>query len=198
MYCSTTAEQLLDAQGVMRITITARQAMTPIYGTVLQHLMGILAEISKNPSNPKFNHYTFESISALVRFVVAGTPATLEDFEAALFPPFQFILAQDVSEFSPFVFQILSQLLELHTGDLPESYKPLLSPLLEASLWTNRGNIPALVRLLRAFLEKGSKVIVANGQLDKIKDIVRFLISMKANDPHGCEFVEALFLYVPT
>ena len=182
----------------MRVIITARQAMTPIYGTVLQHLMSITGEISKNPSNPKFNHYTFESISALVRYVVAGTPATLSDFENALFPPFQYILAQDVSEFSPFVFQILSQLLELHTGELPQSYQPLLPPLLEATLWTNRGNIPALVRLLRAFLEKGSKVIVSNGQLDKIKDIVRFLVSSKANDPNGCDLIEALFQHVTT
>lgn len=177
--------------------------MTPIYGTVLQHLMSITGEISKNPSNPKFNHYTFESISALVRFVVAGTPATLSEFENALFPPFQYILAQDVSEFSPFVFQILSQLLELHgtsstATELPESYKPLLAPILEATLWVNRGNIPALVRLLRAFLQKGPSVIVNSGYLDKIKDIVRFLVSSKANDPYGGELIEALFQYIPT
>lgn len=51
----------------MRVIITARQALTPIYVTVLSHLTRILGEISKNPSNPKFNHFTFESISALVR-----------------------------------------------------------------------------------------------------------------------------------
>lgn len=51
----------------MRVIITARQALTPIYVTVLSHLTRILGEISKNPSNPKFNHFTFESISALIR-----------------------------------------------------------------------------------------------------------------------------------
>lgn len=81
----------------MRVVITARQAMTPIYGIVLEHLTKIMGEISKNPSNPKFNHYTFESMSALVRFVTAGTPATLPEFENTLFPPFQYILAQDVA-----------------------------------------------------------------------------------------------------
>ena len=85
----------------MRVIITARQAMTPIHATVLQHLTNIMGEISKNPSNPKFNHYTFESMSALVRFVVAGTPSALPEFEAALFPPFQYILAQDVSGWWP-------------------------------------------------------------------------------------------------
>lgn len=50
----------------MRVVLTARQSLTS-YETVLNHLVFILGEISKNPSNPKFNHYTFESISAIVR-----------------------------------------------------------------------------------------------------------------------------------
>jgi exportin-2 (importin alpha re-exporter) len=54
---------------VMRVIITSRQALTPSYATILSHLTKIVLEISKNPSNPKFNHYTFESISALVRYV---------------------------------------------------------------------------------------------------------------------------------
>ena len=57
----------------MRVIVTARQALVPHYTTVLQHLVAILVEISKNPSNPKFNHFTFESISALVRAVASFT-----------------------------------------------------------------------------------------------------------------------------
>lgn len=66
-----------------------------------------------------------------------------------------------------------------------------------ANLWMQRGNIPALVRLTRAFLEKGTSVIVANNQLPSIRDIVRFLLPSKAYDPYGCDLVEALFQYVP-
>ncbi|KAK9897295.1 putative importin-alpha export receptor [Cystobasidium minutum MCA 4210] len=183
---------------VMRVIITARQAMTPIYGIVLEHLTKIVAEISKNPSNPKFNHYTFESMSALVRFVTAGTPATLSEFENTLFPPFQYILAQDVAEFSPFVFQILSQLLELHSDGLPEAYQALLQPILMAPLWMQRGNIPALTRLLRAVLEKGPNSIVQGNHLPAIRDITRYLLDSKANDAYGAEIVEALFQYIPT
>jgi exportin-2 (importin alpha re-exporter) len=101
------------------------------------------------------------------------------------------------AEFSPFVFQILSQLLELHTDALPEAYQALLPPILMANLWMQRGNIPALVRLLRAFLEKGTDVVVANNQLPAVRDIIRFLLPSKANDPYGCDLVEALFQYVP-
>lgn len=96
------------------------------------------------------------------------------------------------------MFQILSQLLELHTDAMPESYKGLLGPLLMGSLWTQRGNVPALVRLLRAMLAKGSSVIVENNQLGAIKDILRFLNeSGKAHDAVTCDLVEGLFENVP-
>jgi exportin-2 (importin alpha re-exporter) len=57
----------LITQGVMRVIVTARSSLIPIYGTILQRLTRILSEVSKNPSNPKFNHYLFESIAALIR-----------------------------------------------------------------------------------------------------------------------------------
>ena len=66
-----------------------------------------------------------------------------------------------------------------------------------ATLWMQKGNVPALVRLLRAILEKGSSVLIANNQLPAVKDIVRFILPSKANDPYGCELVEALFQNVP-
>ena len=54
---------------VMRLIVTAREAMLAARTPVLSHLSSILGEISKNPSNPKFSQYCFESISALVRCV---------------------------------------------------------------------------------------------------------------------------------
>jgi exportin-2 (importin alpha re-exporter) len=53
----------------MRVIATARQTLTPGYERTLQRLVAILGVISKNPSNPIFDQYIFESISALMRFV---------------------------------------------------------------------------------------------------------------------------------
>lgn len=55
--------------GAMRVIVTARQTLTPVYQQVLQRLVSILGTISKNPSNPNFDQYIFESISALMRCV---------------------------------------------------------------------------------------------------------------------------------
>lgn len=55
--------------GAMRVIVTARQTLTPVYQQVLQRLVAILGTISKNPSNPNFDQYIFESIAALMRCV---------------------------------------------------------------------------------------------------------------------------------
>jgi exportin-2 (importin alpha re-exporter) len=51
----------------MRVIVTARQTLTPTYERILTRLVAILGVISKNPSNPVFDQYIFESISALMR-----------------------------------------------------------------------------------------------------------------------------------
>lgn len=52
---------------VMRLVVTARESMVDARGPVLSNLTFILSQILKNPSNPKFSQYCFESISALIR-----------------------------------------------------------------------------------------------------------------------------------
>jgi exportin-2 (importin alpha re-exporter) len=56
-----------------------------------------MGEISKNPSNPRFNQYCFEAVSALVRFVCEASPEALPFFEKSLFGPAEIILSQDVA-----------------------------------------------------------------------------------------------------
>lgn len=71
-----------------------------------------------------------------------------------LLPPFQFVLQSDVAEFTPYVFQILAQLLESRAS-LSPAYESLFPPLLMPSNWERPANIPALVRLICAYMAKG-------------------------------------------
>lgn len=64
-----------------------------------------------------------------------------------------------VSEFIPYVFQILSLLIELHRESVPDTYMQLFPHLLTPLLWERPGNIPPLVRLLQAYIEKGARQI---------------------------------------
>jgi CAS/CSE protein, C-terminus len=52
---------------IMRVIITARQTLTPVFEAILGKLIAILGIMSRNPSNPNFAQYTFESVSALLR-----------------------------------------------------------------------------------------------------------------------------------
>ena len=53
----------------MRVIVTASQTLTPVYQQVPQRLVAFLGTISKNPSNPNFDQYIFESILELMRCV---------------------------------------------------------------------------------------------------------------------------------
>ena len=52
----------------MRVILTAKQTLTSVYEQLLQRLIAIVGAICKNPSNPNFDQYIFESISTLIRY----------------------------------------------------------------------------------------------------------------------------------
>ena len=142
---------------IMRSLSTAKDDIVQVTEIVLQKLNAALLVVAKNPRNPQYNHYMFESIAVLVKAVCSKHPEHTPAFESLLFPPFQTVLQLDVSEFTPYVFQILAQLLEYRPGDsgLGEAYTMLFTPLLTPSLWERKGNVPALTRLLQAYVTKG-------------------------------------------
>ena len=61
-------EKMALILGLMRVMTVSRDTLEPFLQVSTQHLLGILGEISKNPSNPRFNHYLFESLAALIRY----------------------------------------------------------------------------------------------------------------------------------
>ncbi|RDB24273.1 Importin alpha re-exporter [Hypsizygus marmoreus] len=179
---------------VMRVIVTARQTLTPTFASTLARLVRILDLISKNPSNPRFDQFIFESIAGLMRFVVSGNAATLQTFEDALFSPFTIILQQDIDQYIPYVFQVLAQMLSLHTPNtIPASYRSLLSFLLTPQIWQQKGSIPGLVKLLKAFLARDGDTMVKEGQVASVLAVVQQrLIPSKVNDAWGFELLQGV------
>ncbi|KAK9473666.1 Cse1-domain-containing protein [Dipodascopsis tothii] len=185
---------------VMRVLVTGKETVVPFADSVMQHLLHLLTETAKNPSNPRFSHYMFESLGAVIRFAAPTRPAGA--YDAQLFPLFLSILGQDVAEFIPYVFQLLAQLLELTEapvdGAVAESYKQLVRPLLSPQLWESRGNIPALARLLQALLARNAQAyFVDQGLVEPLLGVFQKLIASKVNDGHGLDLLEAILLHVP-
>ena len=182
-------------KATMRLISFMGDGIKPIAGVCLERLSGMVMETCKNPRNPTFSHYLFESVAALVK-AGAGDPGLIATFEQLLFPPFQHVLQQDVVEFAPYVFQLLSQMIESHPSALPASYMGIFPALLVPMLWDRSANVTPLVRLLEAYLRKAPNEVHGAGHIQGILGVFQKLVSSRAQDHHGFfilnAFVEAL------
>eukprot|EP01018_Ginkgo_biloba_P023988 Gb_25747 [translate_table: standard] len=151
----------------------------------LTGLAAILIEVCKNPKNPTFNHYLFESVAALVRRSCERDPSLIMSFEASLFPVLQTILVHDVTEFLPYALQLLAQLIEINRPPLPPSYMQIFELLLSPETWQRTANVPALVRLLQAYLQKSPQELSQEGRLSQVLGIFNKLVSSKSTDHLG-------------
>lgn len=191
---STENEYLMKA--IMRSTSMMHENLIPLVPVILKSLTEKLLLVAKNPSKPHFNHYLFETMCVTVRTTCKVNPAAVIDFEQALFPPFTEILQQDVQEFIPYVFQILSLLIELHSDSIPDTYLQLFPHLLTPLLWERPGNIPPLVRLLQAYITKGAKQIEPE-RLSGLLGIFQKLIASKQNDHEGFYLLNCMVEKMP-
>jgi len=182
---------------VMRALNVAKDDLMDVVQVVLEKLTNALAQVAKNPKNPQYNHFLFESIAVLIRSVCTKEASATTAFEQFLFPPFQTVLQMEVVEFTPYVFQLLAQILEFRPegAGLGDAYSSLFAPLLTPSLWERKGNIPALSRLLTAYLSKGPNELVPH--LLGILGVFQKLISSKANEQYAFELLRAIVMYMP-
>ncbi|GMI16271.1 hypothetical protein TrLO_g11928 [Triparma laevis f. longispina] len=171
---------------IMRALATIKADAVPVAEMVIKALTDALAVVCKNPQNPHYNHYLFESLAVLIKSVCGSNPQYVDSFEPLLFPSFNHILQADVAEFTPYVFQILAQLLEYSNGVISESYMTLFGPLLTPVIWESKGNVPGVTRLVVAYIEKGgAKLMLEGGFLMPVLGVFQKLISSKANEHYG-------------
>ena len=172
-------------KAVLRTMSTVQEKVVPYSGTLFTELAEKLALVSQNPSKPHFNHYLFESICCIIRYSCKVDPKSVEQFEEKLFPIVENVLVRDVSEFLPYIFQILSLLLELRPLPIPQLYMMVYPLLLTPALWERNGNVPALVRLLQAFIQKAPADVTKGDNLSGLLGVFQKLIASKMNDHEG-------------
>lgn len=216
-----TAENEYAMKAIMRSFSTLEEITMPFMGVALPRLTEILTTVAKNPSRPHFNHFLFETLSLAIKIVCKAQPSAVSSFEEALFPVFQGILQQDVLEFMPYVFQMLSLLLEMREeakSAIPEPYWALFPCLLSPALWDRSGNVTPLIRLLSAFIRQGSAQIVKYDKLvrrgesfrqvrfnfeifsstqNAILGVFQKMIASKANDHEGFHLIQVLLMHYP-
>lgn len=182
---------------VMRSLIRVGEDILPVTEIVLMKLNAALGRVATNPRNPQFNHYLFESIAVLVKSVCSKNSKGGEALEGILFEPFTIILQMDIAEFTPYVFQILAQLLEYRPSGsaLSPAYAGLFQPLLTPTLWEKKGNVPAVTRLLQAYICKAAVELIPH--LNPTLGVFQKLISSKATEVSAFEILNSVIIHFP-
>lgn len=186
-------------KAIMRSFSTLNEHTMPFMSAALPKLTELLTAVAKNPSKPHFNHYLFETIAVSIKIVCKIEPNAVTSFEEALFPLFQNILQNDIMEFLPYVFQILSLLMEIRQtiGSVPDPYLALFPCLLSPILWERPGNITPLIRLLCTFVKQASPQIQAQDKLMAVLGVFQKMIASKSNDHEGFYLLQNLIMYYP-
>lgn len=156
-----------------------------IASACVKELTSVLGKVCENPKTPTFNHYLFEAVAVLVRRSCERDPALISVFEKKLFPGVQVILVQDVTEFLPYAFQLLAQLVELNRPPIMQQYIQIFFILLNPDTWKRSGNVPALVRLLQAFLQKAPQELYQEKRLEQVLGIFEKLVSSSSTVEQG-------------
>ncbi|PNY05507.1 exportin-2-like protein [Trifolium pratense] len=123
----------------------------------IEGLGSLLYEVCKNPKNPFFNQYLFESVAILVKRASERDPSLV----------------------------CLPLLVELNRPPIPPTYMQIFESMLSPDSWKTASNVPALVRLLQAFLEKAPNEISQGDRLNKVLGIFDTLIQSSSTSEQG-------------
>lgn len=179
---------------LMRILVTSGSEVKHVAGILVPQLVQIITAVSSNPSNPRFNHYLFECLGACLKYY-----KNYDTVEVEVVQPFFAILGADVTEFVPYILQLLTEILALQPSEagLPASYQQILKPVLSPQLWEARGNVPALVGLLEVIVKRGPSLIIEMGLLMPLLGVFQNLLASSARDQYTFELLFCILSSIP-
>lgn len=164
----------------------------------IDRIIWLLGEIIKNPINPSFAHYFFESLAQMIRASASSTE-TYNILEVKIVPHIFTILQSEQSDMFPYAFQILALFLDSnYRSEFPDYIKSLIPVVLQPTLWTFSCNVPGLVRFLQSCFAKKAEYFSAPQVIESIINIFRVLVNSKINDVHGFGLISALFVILPS
>ena len=183
---------------LMRLCSFLQAKMLPFLGQIFEVVSKKLKDVIANPKKPLFIHYLFETIAVCIKiYCGASSDNAVATFESSLLPDFEQILMKDILELLPYMFQILTLMMDMNRGNAPDFYMSLFPFLLNAQLWERHGNIPAVVGLLRAYLRNCVKTVANEENVKNLLGIFQKLVNSKSNDQHGFRLLNAMIETVP-
>lgn len=199
-------------RALSRVISVAETDTVGLVAKLVQLIGSRIAASYKQPKNPLFGHYLWDALAACVKVTVQAhgdnRASVLDEYEKQLFPLFEKILTEaDADAYAPFVFQVMAMLIELRAGanatiaqrrgTLKPIYKNVFKRLTEPVMWESPGNIPALTRLLQAYVEHDPELVLSGDLLGRVLGVFQRLISSKANDFLGFYLLQSLTMALP-
>ncbi|KAL3121788.1 hypothetical protein niasHT_002016 [Heterodera trifolii] len=152
-------------------------------------LFQMITEAVRVPKNPLFVHYIFESLCVLIRRAYSKVSGGLDQH---VIPIIELILGNDLSDFVPYVLQIIALMLDQSQAEKQrgiemsqEAYVRFFPTLLRPDYWLRSANVPALVLVFESFIRCVPQLVFSAQYSDQILGIFQRLIGSKAYDQHG-------------
>ena len=196
-----TSESVYAMRALLRsIWLLEARSLPRLASIVLPRLSERIVTISRNPSRPEFNHYLFETVCVCCHVACrksAMGASALTELEGVLLPAFQTIIQNDVQEFLPYVFQVITLMLDYNEpGKISQTYMNMLPFFLQPTYWERKGNIPALTLLTQAYIEKSPNQIT-DEQVVGMLGIFQKLVMNKLYDHDGFRLLTGLTSHIP-
>ena len=139
----------------------------------------------------------FECVAAVVRINLKTND--IATFEKEFFPLFLNILQNDITEFMPYVFQILALVVEnkpqgsISSTDILRNIFPQC---MMAQLWMDQGNVPPLTRFVIAFLSRQDCRDMVMEKINALLGLFQKMINSKANDDKAFTILNTMIVHL--
>jgi exportin-2 (importin alpha re-exporter) len=183
---------------LMRVVIVTGSAALPHARELVTFLNAVVIEILKQCRNPLFPYYVFETLAAFLRFVCGSDAGLVAAFTQAFMPQYALIKSEATAEaMLPYAWQIFSMLVQRTPAPLPPHLAAEFPLFFNPELWSNRSNVPAMVRVLSSFVSQDANSLLQGDGMTKLLGLIQQLVSKKSSDDQGMLLLCTVFNAVP-
>ncbi|EUD64672.1 hypothetical protein C922_04928 [Plasmodium inui San Antonio 1] len=184
---------------IMRIFLLCPEKLANLYLPLLIILDNTIKTIINDSHNPLFNHYLFELLTLIISLIYKSQNINnIQQVEEVVISTFSQILQMYVHDFIPYIFQILSIIVD-NTFTIQKIHMKILSNLYEMDLWKSTvGNVNGIICVLRSFFKKHhlfEEIIKSNMQ--QLFNIYHYCLSNKKLSTDSFQIILIIFTYLP-
>ncbi|KJP86784.1 hypothetical protein AK88_03598 [Plasmodium fragile] len=184
---------------IMRIFLLCPEKLTNLYVPLLLILDNTIKIIINESHNPLFNHYLFELLTLIISLIYKSQHvSSINQVEEVVISTFSQILQMYVHDFIPYIFQILSIIVD-NTCTVQKIHVKILSNLYEMDLWKSTvGNVNGIICVLKSFFKKYHlfEEIIKNN-MQQLFNIYHYCLSNKKLSTDSFQIILIIFTYLP-